>query len=97
MFFQWKVDILANITPGIAQCMKFKLLYNDWVRTHPLKRSYQPVITSFHPYDNNNNYKKKRNKIEKEKKNNNNIANEHEIDLNDYDSEENDSKALIDL
>jgi hypothetical protein len=38
MFFQWKVDMLAGITlASIAQCMKFKLLYDDWVRTHPLK------------------------------------------------------------
>jgi hypothetical protein len=40
MFFQWKVDMLANIIlASIAQSMKFKLLYDDWVRTHPLKRS----------------------------------------------------------
>jgi hypothetical protein len=59
MFFKWKVDMLANIIlAGIAQCMKFKLLYDDWVRTHPLKRSNQPVITSFHAYDNNNHLKK---------------------------------------
>jgi hypothetical protein len=101
MFFKWKVDMLANITLAcIAQCMKFKLFYDDWVRTHPLKRSNQPVITSFHAYDNNNHYKKKRNKIEKEKNNNNNnndVAYEYEIDLEDEDSEENDSKASIDF
>jgi hypothetical protein len=90
MFFKWKVDMLANITlAGIAQCMKFKLLYDDWVRTHPLKRSNQPVITSFHAYDNNNHYKKKHNKIIKEKNNynNNDVANEYEIDPEDEDSE----------
>jgi hypothetical protein len=48
MFFKWKVDMLANITlASIAQCMKFKLLYDDWVRIHPLKRSNQPVIILF--------------------------------------------------
>jgi hypothetical protein len=61
--------MLANITlAGIAQCMKFKLLYEDWVRTHPLKRSNQPVITSFHTYESNKNYKKKYGKIIKEKR-----------------------------
>jgi hypothetical protein len=40
IFFQWKVDMFVNITlASIAQYMKFKLLYDDWVRTHPLKRS----------------------------------------------------------
>jgi hypothetical protein len=30
MLFQWKVDMLTNITlASIAQCMKFKLLYDD--------------------------------------------------------------------
>jgi hypothetical protein len=54
IFYQWKVDILANITPAsIAHCMKLKLLHDDLVRTHPLKPSNQPVIISFHPYDNN--------------------------------------------
>jgi hypothetical protein len=101
MFFKWKVDILANITlASIAQCMKFKLLYDDWVRTHPLKRSNQPVITSFNTYYTNN-FKKKYGKIVKERnnnnENNNNVANEYEIDLEDEDSEENDSKASIDF
>jgi hypothetical protein len=79
MFFKWKLDMFANITlVSIVQCMKFKLLYEDLVRTHPLKRSNQPLITSFHTYDNNNNYKKKHNKIIKEKNSNNNdeVANE---------------------
>jgi hypothetical protein len=87
MFFEWKVDMLANITlASIYQSIKFKLLYDDWVRPHPLKRSNQPVITSFHVYDSNNNYKKKYSKIVKEKNNNNNddVANEYEIDLDDY-------------
>jgi hypothetical protein len=48
-----------------------------------------------------NNYKKKYGKIIKEmnnsKDNNNNVAKEYEIDLDDYDSEENDSKASIDF
>jgi hypothetical protein len=30
IFFQWKVDMFANIThASSAQCMKFKLLYDD--------------------------------------------------------------------
>jgi hypothetical protein len=98
MLFKWKVDLLANITlASIAQYMKFKLLYDDLVRTHPLKRSNQPVITSFYTYDNNN-YKKKHSKIIKEKNNNNNnndVANEYEIDLEDEDSDENDRKVSI--
>jgi hypothetical protein len=79
--------------------MKFKLLYDDWVRTYPLKRSNQPVITSFHAYDNNNHYKKKYGKIIKEKNNNNDnyVANEYEIDLEDEDSEEYNNKASIDF
>jgi hypothetical protein len=100
MFFKWKVDMLANITLAcIGQCMKFKLLYDDWVRIYPFKRSNQPVITSFHVYESNNNYKKKRNKIEKETNNNNNndVANEYEIDLEDEDGEEYNSKASIDF
>jgi hypothetical protein len=102
MFFQWKVNMLANTTlASIAQCMKFKLLYDDWVRIYSLKRSNQPVITTFHIYESNNNFKKKRVKIIKEKNNNNdnnnNVANEYEIDLDDYDSEENNSKASIDF
>jgi hypothetical protein len=32
--------------------MKFKLLYDDWIRTHPLKRRNQPVINFFHGYQN---------------------------------------------
>jgi hypothetical protein len=68
MFFKWKVDMLANITlASIAQCMKFKLLYDVWVRTHPLKHSNQPLITSFHGYQTGNGIKKKSKKIEKEK------------------------------
>jgi hypothetical protein len=99
MFFQWKVDMLANITLAyIGQCMKFKLLYDNWVRTHPLKRNNQPEITYFRTYDNNNNYKKKHNKIIKEKNNNNNdVANEYEIDLDYYNSDENVRKVLIDF
>jgi hypothetical protein len=96
MFFKWKVDMLANITlAGIAQCMKFKLLYDDWVRTHPLKRSIQPIIASFHTYDNNN-YNKKHNKVIKVKNNNNNdVANKYEIDLDV--SEEADNGISIDF
>jgi hypothetical protein len=73
MFFQWKVDMLANITlASIAQCMKFKLLYDDWSRTHPLKRSNQPVITSFNTFNNNNNNNNNNNKNKIVKENNNN-------------------------
>jgi hypothetical protein len=39
--------------------MKFKLLYDDWIRVHPLKRSNKPVITSFNTFNNNNNNKNK--------------------------------------
>jgi membrane-bound lytic murein transglycosylase len=91
--------MLANITlASIAKCMKFKLLYDDWVRMYVLKCNNQPVITSFHEYDYNNNYKKKYNKIIKEKNNNNdNVANEYEIELEDEDNDENDSKISIDF
>jgi hypothetical protein len=60
--------------------MKFKLLYDDWTRTHPLKRRNQLVIpSSMH------------------KNNNNDIANEYEINLEDENSDENDSKISIDF
>jgi hypothetical protein len=103
MFFQWKVDRLDNIIlASIAQNMKFKLLYDDLIRTHPPKHSNQPIITFFHTSDNNINYKRKYNKIIKEKNSNNNnnnddVANEYEIDLEDEDSEENDRKVSIDF
>jgi hypothetical protein len=68
MFFKWKVDMFANITlASIAQYIKFKLLYDDLVRTHPLKPRNQTVITSFNTFNNNNN----KNKIVKENNNNN--------------------------
>jgi hypothetical protein len=98
MFFKWKVDMLANITlASIAQCMKFKLLYDDWVRTHPLKRSNQPVITSFNAFNNNNNNNK--NKIVKENNNNNNNSS---FEINEYGddvdiSEEQDNGISIDF
>jgi hypothetical protein len=57
--------------------MKFKMLYDNWVRTNPLKRSNQPVITSFNTFNNNNNNK---NKITKENDNNNNNNSSFEID-----------------
>jgi hypothetical protein len=60
--------------------MKFKLLYDDWVRVHPLKRSNQPVITLYNTFHNNNNNNK--NKITKENNNNNNNNNSFEI--NEY-------------
>jgi hypothetical protein len=97
MFFQWKVDMLANITlTSIAQCMKFKLLYGDWVRVHPLKRSNQPVISSFNTFNNNNNNNK--NKIVKENNNNNNNS----FEINEYGedvdvSEEEDNGISIDF
>jgi hypothetical protein len=63
MFFKWKLDMLANITLArIAQCMKFKLLYDDWIRTHLLKRNNKPVITSFHGYQTRKCIKKKNRK-----------------------------------
>jgi hypothetical protein len=76
--------------------MKFKLLYDDWVRTHPLKRSNQPVITSFNTFNNNNNNK---NKITKENNNNNNNNN---LEINEYGddveiSEEEDNEISIDF
>jgi hypothetical protein len=103
MFFQWKVDMLANITlAGIVQCMKFKLLYDDWIRTHPFKRSNQPVITSFLVYNNNNYNKKKNKKIEKEKDNNNNVNNnnnsiEYENIIEDESSDEDEETNLFDF
>jgi hypothetical protein len=97
MFFQWKVDMVTYITlTNIMQNMKFKLLDEDWVTTHPLKHSNQPVVTSFHTYDNNN-YKKNHNKRMKEKNNNNNhgVPNEYEINLDDYGSDENYKKISM--
>jgi hypothetical protein len=39
MFFQWKLDMLGNITlVSIAQCMKFKLFYDHWVRTTTIRK-----------------------------------------------------------
>jgi hypothetical protein len=57
--------------------MKFKLLYDDWVRTHPLKRSNQPVITSFNTFNNNNN---------------NNSNNNNSLEINEYADDVNISK-----
>jgi hypothetical protein len=96
MFFKWKVDMLANITlASIAQCMKFKLLYDDWVRTHPLKRSNQPVITSFNTFNINNNNNK--NKIVKENNHNNNLEiNEYGDDV-EVSEEEEDNGISIDF
>jgi membrane-bound lytic murein transglycosylase len=73
--------------------MKFKLLYDDWVRIHPLKRSNQPVITSFNAFNNNNNNNK--NKIVKENNSNNNS-----LEINEYGddvdvSEEEDNRFSI--
>jgi ribosome-interacting GTPase 1 len=94
MFFKWKVDMLANITlASIAQCMKFKLFYDDWVRTHPLKRSNQPVITSFNAFNNNNNNNK--NKIVKENNNNSFEIDEYRDDVEI--SEEEDNGISIDF
>jgi hypothetical protein len=93
MFFKWKVDMLANITlASIAQYMKFKLLYDDWVRTHPLKRSNQPVITSFNTFNNNN-----KNKITKENNNNNNSFEIDEYGDDVEISEEEDNGISIDF
>jgi hypothetical protein len=39
--------------------MKYKLLYDDCIGTHPLKYSNQPVITPFHGYQTGNYIKKK--------------------------------------
>jgi hypothetical protein len=77
--------------------MKFKLLYDDCIRTHPLKPNNQPVITLFNTYNNNNNNK---NKIVKENNNNNNNNNSFEI--NEYGddveiSEEEDNGISIDF
>jgi hypothetical protein len=99
-----KEYMLANITlASIAQCMKFKLLYDDWIRTHLLKRSNQPVITSFHRYQTVNVFKKKIKKIEKEKEkdnnNNNNIDNnniiEYENIIEDESSDEDEDTNLF--
>jgi hypothetical protein len=64
IFFQWKVNMLANITlASIAQCMKCKLLYDDLVKTHLLKRSNQTIISSFLGYQTSNGINKKSKKI----------------------------------
>jgi hypothetical protein len=94
MFFKWKVDTLANITlASIAQCIKFKLLYDDWVRVHFLKHNKQPVITLYNTFNNNNN----KNKIVKENNNNNN-----NLEIDEYGddvgvSEEEDNGISIDF
>jgi hypothetical protein len=84
MFFKWKVDMFPNITlASIAQCMKFKLLYDDSVKTHSLKRSNPPVITLNNTFNNN------RNKMVKENKNfNHNLeTSEHgnDVDVSEED------------
>jgi hypothetical protein len=103
-FFQWKVDMFANITlASIAQYIKFKLLYDDLVRTHPLKRSSQPVIITFHGFQTGNSINKKKQKIEKEKKkdnnntNNNNNVMEYEYIIEDESSDEDDNTNLFDF
>jgi hypothetical protein len=101
MFFQLKVDILANFTlPTIAECMKFKLLYDDLVRMHLLKRSNQPVITSFHGYQTCNCIKKKSKKKEKDNNNNNynnnNNINEFENIFDDESTDEDGNTNLFD-
>jgi membrane-bound lytic murein transglycosylase len=64
-----------------------------------LEHIYLNIVIHQYAHDNNNNYKKKRNKIIKEKNSNGNyeVSNEYEINLDDYDSEENDSKASSDF
>jgi hypothetical protein len=96
MFFQWKVDMLANITlASFVQYMKFKLLYDDLVRTHPLKPNNQPVITLYNTFNNNNNNNNK-NKIVEENNNNNNLEiNEYGDDVEI--SEEEDNRTSIDF
>jgi hypothetical protein len=89
--------MLANITlASIAQCMKCKLLYDDWIRIHPLKRSNQPAITLYNTFNINNNNNK--NKIVKENNNNNNNS----FEINEYGddvdvSEEEDNGISIDF
>jgi hypothetical protein len=111
MFFKWKLDILANITlASIAQCMKFKLLYDDWIRIYPLKQSTQPVITLYNilnnnKNNNNNNNKNNKNKNNKNKNNNNknkNNNNQNSLEINEYGddidvSEEEDKGISIDF
>jgi hypothetical protein len=51
MFFKWGMDILSNITlASNAQCMKFKMLYDNYKRPKPLIRSNQPIIP-YYSYD----------------------------------------------
>jgi hypothetical protein len=53
MFFKWGMDMLSNITlASNAQCMKFKMLYDNYKKKKPLIRSNQPIIP-FYSYDQN--------------------------------------------
>jgi adenylate kinase family enzyme len=51
MFFKWGMDMLSNITlASKVQCMKSKMLYDNYKRTKPLIRSNHPIIT-YHSYE----------------------------------------------
>jgi hypothetical protein len=74
--------------------MKFKLIYDEWIRLHPIKPSNQQVISSFQEYKRNDSYKKKYSKIVKERNNSDDDKhiNEYEIDLDADESDENENK-----
>jgi hypothetical protein len=45
MFFQYGVDMLANLSLGsLAQCIKYKLLYDDYRPTFQIKYSNIPIF-----------------------------------------------------
>jgi hypothetical protein len=45
VFFKWGIDMLPNITlAGNIQCMKFKMLYDNYKRMKLFIHSNQPVI-----------------------------------------------------
>jgi hypothetical protein len=70
-----------------------KLLYDDLIRIHHLKRINQPIITLYSIFNNNNNNK---NKIVKENNNNNSFEiNEYGDDVDI--SEEEDNGISIDF
>jgi hypothetical protein len=45
MFFQYGVDMLANLSlASLAQCIKYKLLYDDYRPIFPIKYSNIPIF-----------------------------------------------------
>jgi hypothetical protein len=45
MFYQYGVDMLANLSlASLAQCIKYKLLYDDYRPIFPIKYSNIPIF-----------------------------------------------------